>query len=151
MRMMLTALLGLCLSSGCGLIMIGGPVVKQDLASEDDAAENLKAIRALLSEQATRSAHPAEPAPSSLPPATGSAAGLTDPHAGPRPVPSSSPPAGMAEVPAKLPWAPTAPDRPAVPDRSVPAYTTPAPVGPDQSGSIRCVPDGMGGQRCAGR
>jgi hypothetical protein len=24
-------------------------------------------------------------------------------------------------------------------------------VGPDYSGSIRCVPDGMGGQRCLGR
>ncbi|HSA64704.1 MAG TPA: hypothetical protein VLE25_08440 [Nitrospira sp.] len=153
MRMTITALLALCLYSGCGLIMIGDPVEKQDLTLEDDAEENLKAIRAILADQAARSAHPDEhaPAPSSVPPATEPAAGLIDPPAGTRPIPSPSSSSGHAEIPAKLPWAPTAPERAAAPDRPVPAYTTPAPVGPDHSGAIRCAPDGLGGQRCVGR
>jgi hypothetical protein len=76
---------------------------------------------------------------------------LAEPSSAPPPSPSSSSPAVPGNAPAKLPWTPTAPHRPTVPDRPVPAYTTPAPVGPDYSGSIRCAPDGMGGQRCVGR
>jgi hypothetical protein len=146
----ITTLLVLCLCAGCGLMMIGGPVEKQDLTSEDDAEENLKAIRAMLADEAARSARPQvnAPVPSSPPPATDS---LFDPSPSPRPVPSPSSSTGQAEPPAKLPWTPTAPDRPAALDRPVPAYTSPAPVGPDYSGTIRCAPDGMGGQRCVGR
>ena len=146
------ALLALCLCAGCGLIMIGDPVEKQDRTTEDDADENLKAIRAILEGQATRPQRGDEPAPapSSVPSATDPSTSMAEPP-GPRPVPSMSSSPAHPEVPAKLPWSPTALERPAVPDRPVPAYTVPAPVGPDYSGSIRCAPDGMGGQRCLGR
>ena len=150
-RIAVTSLLALCLYSGCGLIMVGEPVKKQDLSSQDDAEENLKAIRAILEDQASR--RPEEkPAGSSLQPSSShQAPSLVQPPSGVRPVPSPSSSAGKPDVTAKLPWTPTAPDRPTVPDRAVPAYTIPAPVGPDYSGSIRCAPDGMGGQRCVGR
>jgi hypothetical protein len=152
MRVVILALVMLYLSSGCGLIMIGDPVEKQDRTTEDNAEENLKAIRAILEDQATRSQRGSEhaPAPSSLPSATDPSTSMTEPP-GPQPVPSMSSSSVHAEVPAKLPWSATAPERPVVPDRPVPAYTVPAPVGPDYAGSIRCVPDGMGGQRCLGR
>jgi hypothetical protein len=151
MQMAVIALLTLCLCAGCGLIMIGDPVEKQDLTTEDDAEENLKAIRAILADQARPDRRDKNaPAPSSVPSAADPATSLVEP-AGQRPVPSKSASAGQAEPPAKLPWTPPASERPAVPDRPVPAYTSPALVGPDHSGSIRCAPDGMGGQRCVGR
>jgi hypothetical protein len=99
----------------------------------------------MLADQASRRAHENTPPPEpSLP---GSAPDPVDPGSGVRlPSPSSS--AGRPEATVKLPWTPTPPDRAAVQDRPVPAYTVPAPVGPDHSGSVRCAPDGMGGQRC---
>ena len=148
---LVTSLVMLCLASGCGIIMIGDPVKHQDLSSVDEAEENLKAIRAMLADQAThrpeekRSDAPMQPSPADASPS------LPEPSSGLRPAPPSSSPAGRADVPAKLPWTPTPPDRPTVQDRPVPAYTVPAPVGPDSSGSIRCAPDGLGGQRCFGR
>ena len=143
------ALLALSLWSGCSLIMVGEPVKKLDLSSEDNAEENLKAVRAMLANQAARSAPGEQPSglsvrPSEVMPAP------NESTPGTRPLPSPSSPAGMPDASAKLPWRPSPPERPAVPDRPVPAYSTPAPVGPDYSGSIRCTPDGMGGQRCAG-
>ncbi len=153
MRVWIISLVVVCLFSGCGVIMIGEPVKEQDLSAMDDAEENLKAIRAMLADQATQRAERQRPSipslqPSSLEPTSS----LTEPPSGLYSAPSpSSSSAGRADVSAKLPWTPTAPDRPAGPDRLVPAYTVPAPVGPDYSGSIRCAPDGMGGQRCAGR
>ena len=150
-RAVVISLLALCLYSGCGIIMVGEPVQEQDVRSEDDAEENLKAIRAMLADQASH--RPEEKmSGTSTPPAPPDAApSLIEPTSGIRPAPSPSSSAGRTDVPAKLPWTPTATDRPAIPDRPVPAYTVPAPVGPDYSGSIRCAPDGMGGQRCAGR
>ena len=144
------ALLALCLCFGCSLIMVGDPVKELDLSSEDNAEENLKAVRAMLANQAARSVPEEQPSglsvrPSEVMPVP------NEPTPGARPLPSPSSSAGMPDAPAKLPWRPSPPERPAVPDRPVPAYTTPAPVGPDYSGSIRCTPDGMGGQRCAGR
>ena len=136
------------LLSGCGIIMIGEPVKEQNISAEDDAEENLKAIRAMLADQARRGEEKNEspqPSLSDTAPAPG------DPHSNLRPAASPSSSAGRIEAPAKLPWTPTSPDRPTAPDRPVPAYTVPAPVGPDYSGSIRCSPDGMGGQRCVGR
>lgn len=42
----------LCLLlSGCGFMMIGPPAEKMDLTSQNDAEENLKAIRAILADQ----------------------------------------------------------------------------------------------------
>lgn len=153
MDIRLAAVLMCCLwsSGGCGLIMVGDPVQEMDLTSQDDTEENLKAIRAILEDQASRRPEQ-KPAGSSLKPSSPDAApSLTEPSSGMRPLPSPSSSAGKPYVTAKLPWTPTAPDLPTVPDRPVPAYTIPAPVGPDYSGSIRCAPDGMGGQRCAGR
>ena len=162
MRMTVAAVLVLCVSSGCGLIMVGDPVQKQDISAQNDAEENLKAIRAILDEQAARRGERQTP-PGTAPPPSASSSAST-PSATPsdgqplpvepfpaRPTPSPSSAAAPSDVPAKLPWTPSAPLRPAVPDRQIPAYTTPAPVGPDYSGTIRCAPDGMGGQRCLGR
>jgi hypothetical protein len=152
MRVAAIALWSMCLGSGCGLIMIGGPVEKHDVASENDAEENLKAIRAILAEQA---AHDDQGKPTYLPPQPSPSSGMAPSPDEPSPAarssatPSSS--ASSNEVPAKLPWSPSPPERPVPPDRPVPAYTTPAPTAPDYSGSIRCTPDGMGGQRCLGR
>ena len=153
MDIRLAAVLMCCLwsSGGCGLIMVGDPVQEMDLTSQDDTEENLKAIRAMLADQASRRPEQ-KPAGSSLQPSSSDAApSFVRPSSGLPPVPSPSSSAGKPDVTVRLPWTPTAPDRPATPDRPVPAYTIPAPVGPDYSGSIRCTPDGMGGQRCAGR
>jgi hypothetical protein len=147
MRVAVMVLAACCLGYGCGIIMIGEPVKQQDMSSEDDGEENLKAIRAMLADQASRRSEEKDP---SLQPSLPDAAHFpVEPSSGTRLAPSSS--AGHADVPAKLPWTPTAPNRPAVPERPVPAYTVPAPVGPDYAGSVRCAPDGMGGQRCVGR
>jgi hypothetical protein len=152
MRATVTSLLALCLCSGCGVIMVGDPVKKEDLSLQNDAEENLKAIRAMLDDQATRRAQEEKaPRPASHSMPSEATSSLMQSPSGARPVPSPSSSVGQTDAAARLPWTPTAPDRPAVPDRPVPAYTTPAPVGPDYSGSIRCAPDGMGGQRCAGR
>ena len=130
--------------------MVGDPVKEQDLSSVDDAEENLKAIRAMLADPASQ--RPEEKiSGASTQPAPDAAPSLIEPAYSLRPAPSPSSSAGRADVPAKLPSSPLVPDRPATPDHPVPAYTIPAPVGPDYSGSIRCAPDGMGGQRCAGR
>lgn len=150
MRAAVPALLVLCLSSGCSLIMVGDPVKKLDLSSEDNAEENLKAVRAMLANQAARSAPREQPSDLSIRPSE-VVPPPNEPTPGTRLLPSPSSSARMPDASAKLPWTPSAPERPAAPDRPVPAYTTPAPVGPDYSGSIRCTPDGMGGQRCAGR
>jgi hypothetical protein len=161
MRILITSLFTFCLFPGCRSMMVGDPVNTQDFSSENEAEENLKAIRKMLDDQGPRRVEERSgpsskvaPSPSRSAPSAPSAsdeaplsAALSRAH----PVPSPSSSAGIADVPAKLPWTPTAPRRPTIPDRQVPAYTIPAPVGPDYSGSIRCVPDGMGGQRCLGR
>ena len=145
-------LVTVCLWPGCSLIMVGDPVKKLDISFEDDAEENLKAVRAMLTDQAARSSAPAEkPSGLSVHPPTQALPAPNEPTPDTRPRPSPSSSAGTPDASAKLPWTPSPMERPAVPDRPVPAYTTPAPVGPDSSGSIRCTPDGMGGQRCAGR
>jgi hypothetical protein len=149
MRVALTSLLMLCLYSGCGIIMIGEPVKEQDSSSQDDAEENLKAIRAMQADRASRRPEEENLSPQPSPP--DAEPSPVAPSSGFRLSPSPSSSAGRADVPAKLPWTPTAPQRPTSPDRPVPSYTVPAPVGPDYSGSVRCTPDGMGGQRCAGR
>lgn len=152
MRASAAALLALFLCSGCSLIMVGDPVKELDLSAEDNAEENLKAVRAMLADAARSASGPEMPSSPSLQPAPSEGVPApTVPMPGTRPVPSTSSSTGMPDASAKLPWTPSPPERGTAPDRPVPAYTTPAPVGPDYSGSIRCTPDGMGGQRCVGR
>ena len=145
----------LCLLlSGCGFMMIGPPAEKMDLTSQNDAEENLKAIRAMLADQKGGSAPSSdklfdEP-PTPLPP--NESKPLSEPHSAADFMTPFSPSATRnLTAPAKLPWTPSPISRSTPPDRSVPAYTIPGPVGPAIMGMIRCVPDGMGGQRCAGR
>ena len=148
----LAAVLTCCLGSGggCGLIMVGDPVQEMDLTSQDDAEENLKAIRAMLADQESQRSEE-RLSDTSTQPTPPDGASLIEPSSGQRPAPSPSSSAGPTEAPAKLQSSPPVPARPTTPDYPVPAYTIPAPVGPDYSGTIRCTPDGMGGQRCAGR
>ena len=134
--------------------MIGEPVQELDVSSEDNGEENLKAIRAILADQEARKAPPAAkpsgPSSQTAPPSESGPVSklLLNPTSAPS---SSSVMTGHLDAPAKLPWSPSPSQQPGPPDRPVPAYTIPAPVGPDYSGSIRCAPDGLGGQRCAGR
>jgi hypothetical protein len=153
MDIRLAAVLMYCFWSGggCGLIMVGDPVQEMDLTSQDDAEENLKAIRAMLADQETQRSEERLSDTSRQPTPPDAAPSLIEPSYGQRPAPSPSSSAGRTEAPAKLQASPPVPARPATPDYPVPAYTIPAPVGPDYSGTIRCTPDGMGGQRCAGR
>ena len=153
MDIRLAAVLMCCLGSGggCGLIMVGDPVQEMDLTSQDDAEENLKAIRAMLADQESQRSEERLSDTSRQPTPPDAAPSLIEPSYGQRPAPSPSSSAGRTEAPAKLQSSPPVPFRPATPDYPVPAYTIPAPVGPDYSGTIRCTPDGMGGQRCAGR
>ena len=153
MDIRLAAVLMCCLGSGggCGLIMVGDPVQEMDLTSQDDAEENLKAIRAMLADQESQRSDERLSGTSRQPTPPDAAPSLIEPSYGQRPAPSPSSSVGRTEAPAKLQSSPPVPVRPAMPDYPVPAYTIPAPVGPDYSGTIRCTPDGMGGQRCAGR
>ena len=153
MDIRLAAVLMCCLGSGggCGLIMVGDPVQEMDLTSQDDAEENLKAIRAMLADQESQRSEERLSDTSRQPTPPDAAPSLIEPSYGQRPAPSPSSSAGRTEAPAKLQSSPPVPARPTTPDYPVPAYTIPAPVGPDYSGTIRCTPDGMGGQRCAGR
>lgn len=135
-------------------MMIGPPAEKMDLTSQNDAEENLKAIRAMLADQQKGSApssdKPFDEPLTPLPP--NDSKPLSEPHSAVDFVTPVSPSATRNfNAPAKLPWTPSSISRSTPPDRSVPAYTIPAPVGPAFMGMIHCVPDGMGGQRCAAR
>lgn len=136
--------------------MIGPPVEEIDLSSQDDAEENLKAIRAILADE-TRSARSSDKPPDEpltpLPP--NESKPLSEPHSAAAVVtPFTASAARPPSAPARFPWTPPKLSRfnsSTSPERPVPAYTIPAPVVPGYMGTIQCVPDGMGGQRCMGR
>jgi hypothetical protein len=134
-------------SSGCSLIRIG-PAADIHKDPRTDAERNLDAIRAMQAEWRSRAAPGSAPSPSSVSPHD-----VAPPRSRSQTVPSSPSPSPVpsGDASARLPWTPPAAARPPAPDRPVPAYTIPAPVGPDYSGTIRCAPDGLGGQRCTGR
>jgi hypothetical protein len=125
------------LSAGCALIRVGPPTTIQDINPEEDARKNLEAVRAFQADRQRSSSQPQ--APDSLPHTPESE----------EPVQSSIPSSVAPVVPTddprnSVPWTP-----PSVSNQpNSPAYKVPAPVGPDCQGTIRCVPDGMGGQRC---
>jgi hypothetical protein len=125
-------------------MFVGEPVQELDVSHQDSAEENLKAIRTMLADPPHRTGHSKDRQPpdsSSVAPLRGEPAALARRH------PPVSP---NADTPARLPWPSPSPTNPTGPDRPVPAYTVPASVGPDFSGSLRCTPDGSGGQRCRG-
>lgn len=146
--------------SGCTPGLFDEMVDMRALTAEENGKRNLEAIRAMQVERPrTPAATPAPPSLSSSPTSKNEA----EPSPSPVDVqsqmipitPSSIPmqPGGSAQtqVPPIRLWTPSPPTRPSLPDYPVPAYTIPAPVGPDYHGTIRCLPDGLGGQRCLPR
>lgn len=144
---------------GCSLVRVGPAVQIQDVNSGDPATKNLEAIRDMQADRARPQHTPADASPPSNAAAKGRVPDRPHPSAPfmDRPVdgepharsmtPSSTPVRPKADAIGTLPWTPPSVSRPVPPDHPVPAYTVPAPVGPDQ-GSTRCVPDGIAGQRC---
>src|SRR4026209_284307 len=129
MDIRLAAVLMCCLGSGggCGLIMVGDPVQEMDLTSQDDAEENLKAIRAILADQESQRSDERLAGTPRPPRSPDAAPSLIEPSYGQRPAPSPSSSAGRTEAPAKLQSAAPVPDRPARRDYAVLAYTLAAP------------------------
>jgi len=104
MDIRLAAVLMCCLGSGggCGLIMVGDPVQEMDLTSQDDAEENLKAIRAMLADQESQRSDERLSDTSRQPTPPAAAPSLIEPSYGQRPAPSPSSSVGRTEAPAKL-------------------------------------------------
>src|SRR5262245_27268736 len=138
------------------------------MQTDDEGEKNLAAIRALLSEERQRASFApdsgkkrnSEPETRLWPPdwlasyfspkhASGQKSDLISvyvpPSSSSRSIRRAAP-----DVTVKIPWVPAPPSRgsDAEPWPHVPAYTTPAPIGSAYPGSIRCVPDMLGGQRC---
>jgi hypothetical protein len=121
--------------------------------ANEEGRKNLAAIRALLSEQRQRSlpvheqgvtSQDAAESPSWWPDWLASLL---------LPMPTREQTARRASPPdfkVTIPWVPSPPARGSEyePGRLVPAYTFFAPVGSAYPGTIRCVPDFSGGQRC---
>lgn len=135
---------------GCSLIRVGPAVEILVVDMDENADKNLDAIRAM---QADRYRHspvivPAESASSSHTTLSSNEpeAAAVAPDSPIHLVPTT--PSPKADALAKRPLNPSAVSPSGVPERTVPAYTIPAPVGPGQTGSARCIPDGIGGQRC---
>jgi hypothetical protein len=142
---------------GCALMRVGPAAEIQDVQSNDQAAKNLEAVRAL---QAASSRHEprtehALPAPARGADSSARSAAPLSPFVSSQPPPArSSSAAGSrrkSEGLARLPWTPPTLSSPGPPDRPVSTYMIPAPVGPDYAGTIQCASDGMGGQRCLAR
>ena len=123
MDIRLAAVLMCCLGSGggCGLIMVGDPVQEMDLTSQDDAEENLKAIRAMLADQESQRSEERLSDTSRQPTPPDAAPSLIEPSYGQRPAPSPSSSAGRTEAPARLQSSPPVKVRPAMPDYPGPA------------------------------
>lgn len=139
------------------------------MQSEDEGEKNLAAIRALLSEERQRALFPLGSGNNRTPDSevfswppdwlasyftpTRSPAQRSD-FGSVSVAPSSSSPSrhrtAPGDVTVKIPWVTAPPSRgiEAEPWPRVPAYTSPAPIGSAYPGSVRCVPDMLGGQRC---
>lgn len=133
----------------------------------DEGQKNLEAIREILSSYpcraCNRSPQRSEPTQEPHVGSPGSGAALSSSPSADQ-YPADRPPRlfmgfGDRSMPRRssasdprvtIPWKPTKPS-PIVPDepfRPVPPYFHPAPVAPTYPGTVRCVPDFAGGQRC---
>jgi hypothetical protein len=139
------------------------------LKPDDEGEKNLAAVRALLSEERQRATFPSDASgrrnPESTarpwPPgwlasyfspesSTGQKSNLTSVHVPPSSTSLSkrreAPLNPMVKIPRVTDPSSRLPD--VDPWPRVPAYMSPAPIGSAYPGSIRCVPDLLGGQRC---
>jgi len=145
-------LLGL-LCSSCAVLRVGPAVEIVEVDREDDAEKNLDAVRAIQADRYRRAPPAASPPPASaLSPSLQIPSSAIE-HSPLDQVPAASSPGNRSGLPnsgrleKRSPMSPLI-DRSSIPDRSVPAYTIPSPGGPNQGNVERCVPDGLGGQRC---
>ena len=161
MRLLLVlSLMGLVLP-GCALMRIGPAVEAQEVNEAEHAEKNMDALRALQADRYRRapvvieppsqskvhSTQPSDPSVDAFP----AAIEQSRSHDFRTLLPSPSraqPDLSSPEVRSQLSLTSPSAAHPAMPDRSVPAYTIPAPVPPNQGSTARCVPDGLGGQRC---
>lgn len=133
------------LLAACSVLRIGPAAEILNLEEQTDAEKNMEAVRAMQREWQRRSGEPDFPRASR----SSSAKEDVTSQAGAHSLLSFSVPAApIEETKTIIQWTPPSIPRPGPPDRSVPAYTIPAPVGPGEPGVSRCVPDGLGGQRC---
>jgi hypothetical protein len=144
------------LSLGCAGLVMDQPELP-DLSGEDEGQKNLAAIRALLAEQerefgaARERAFQQQEAPGMLS-REAPASSPAIPRQRPLPPPAAlqknllAPPEGKI----KFLWVPDPPPSGSNVElqRQVPAHTFFAPVGSPYPGTIRCIPDQLGGQRC---
>ncbi len=145
-RLGLLAVLVVSVTAGCAVLRVGPAAEIMDLEQQTDAEKNLEAIRAMQ-----RDLHRPREAPEfpEGPRSTSDADEESrEPQVSTAPAPAAPPSALKLDKPPAVQWTPPVITRPGPPDRPVPAYTIPAPVAPGDSGAVRCVPDGMGGQRC---
>jgi hypothetical protein len=146
------ALIGL-LSSSCAILRVGPAVEIVEVNPEEDAEKNLDAVRAMQADRYRRA--PAETSPPAAPAISLQSSSPIE-HSAPDQVPAVPSPGNRSVhtmsrgLEKRSPLSPLI-DGSSLPDRSVPAYTIPSPVGPHQGSAERCVPDGLGGQRCLTR
>jgi len=141
------------LCSSCAVLRVGPAVEIVEEDSGEDAEKNLDAVRAMQADRYRRAPAEASPphAPAISAPLQNSSSAIE--RSAPDQVPAASSPGNRSVLPnssrlEKRSLMSPLIDRSSPPDRSVPAYTIPSPVSPNQGGAERCVPDGLGGQRC---
>lgn len=149
--MIQTALFILCLAvlqltSACAVFRIGPAAHIAEVDEGTTAEKNLDAVRAMERDLPPHSRAGPEPL---VRPRNAEPSGERYSSMELVPTQSSSRLAPVTPADNAIPqWTPPPVSRPSPPDRPVPAYTIPAPAAPGQSGTARCIPDGLGGQRC---
>ena len=157
---------------GCAGFGLGKPVDLSELSamqSDDEGEKNLAAIRAMMAKERLRTSFTpessvtpkAEREPSSWPPDWLSQyfspnllpieeSSLSSEHVAPSSSALSTRRTASGTIMAPIPWVPKSSSRgfEAEPWPPVPPYTLSAPAGSVYPGTIRCVPDMLGGQRC---
>jgi hypothetical protein len=130
---------------------------------EDEGQKNLAAIREVLSQYPFNSRSSVQrsagssPAPSQEVPRPPAVSLPGDhpllepsPYSYSRGVPITPNRSSAQDLKVTIPWKPPKPQAlvPEEPFRPVPPYFHPTPIKPDYPGTLRCVPDLYGGQRC---